>query len=173
MKKLIILLISAVLFISLSACSPKTADANSLISQAILAEPGLPAGTVYSSTATEGEGGYITDQLLTDMYGGDDCQPPSALGLTSEYAFFLADSQHPCEIDLFLCTSSSDAQDLALLCCRRLEMLKSVWKDNEKYAKYAESGKVTICGHGANRAVVLAFSSDPDAVISKVERCLG
>lgn len=152
-----ILLIFAAL-LSLCACAhaDKTVPCVDIVKAVTNIEIGLPAGKIYSSTADEGEEGYIPDSLLSSLFG--EGKHISLFDGWIDCAFFMPSSAHPCEIVAILCDTPVTADDTARLLYRRLNTVKTV-KSEEKYANYIDNAEVNVC----HNYVLLIISADTNA----------
>ena len=156
-KVLAIILLVATLC-SLPACvsSGNTATSVDIVKAITASEIGLPAGKLYSSSAREGESGYISESLLNSLFGNGS--RPALLDGWIDYAFFMPTSSHPCEFVAILCDTPTTATDTARLLCARLNTIKRV-KTDSQYAHYLDNAEVTIC----RNYVLLIISSDTEA----------
>ena len=124
-KALISFLLIASALLSSCAYSSEIIPCRDIISELTSLEIGLPAGKIYSATAGEGEEGYISDSLLTSLFGGD---MNTLIDGWLDYAFFLPSGNHPCEFIVILCDTPTTAKDTARLLSRRLNTLRTANK---------------------------------------------
>ena len=89
------------------------------------------------------------------------------LSLVEDYGIFLSTAQHPCEFAVFCTYARSDTDDVAAMCCARLDDLRIHYKDTP-YAAYLASARVVVSG----KYVLLLISSDPDHALRAAERVL-
>ena len=142
--------------LSLISCSKEKPSTQSILNHLIKNEVSLPSGRVYLSTAPEGSDFYVSDSLLSALYGGGSTPIESKLWI--EYSIFLSTTAHPCEFAVFLCTDTNGASDTAKMLCRRLDILKSAWLDSE-YSAYVESAEITVL----KNYCIFTISSDSKA----------
>ena len=116
-------------------------------------EIGLPAGKFYSLSATESDGEYLSDSLISSLLGGGSY--PEIANDWLDCAFYLSLGGHPCEFDIILCKSHDAAEDTARLLNARLSAIK-ITKTAHEYAKMIENAKVTVTGNYA----ILIISTD-------------
>lgn len=153
----LIMCLSALLT-SLSGCAAKTAP-EKVVSALCENEIGLGGGRIYYFSAHEGDEGYLPDDMLLSLYGFD-----RGLSGLSDGAIYLSGFYHPCEFAVFVCESTSTAEDVALCLRNRIDTLRksaalaAPFCDMtvEEYRAYIESAAVVISG----RYVALIISSD-------------
>lgn len=124
-KALISFLLIASALLSSCAYSSEIIPCRDIISELTSLEIGLPAGKIYSASAGEGENGYISDSLLTSLFGGE---MNTLIDGWLDYAFFLPSGSHPCEFIVILCDTPTTAKDTARLLSRRLNTLRTANK---------------------------------------------
>lgn len=143
---------------SLSDCAAKTAP-EEVVSALCENEIGLGGGKIYYFSAPEGDEGYLPDDMLLSLYGFD-----RGLSGLSDGAIYLSGFYHPCEFAVFVCESTSAAEDVALCLRNRIDTLRKSTvvaapfcdMTIEEYRSYIESAAVLISG----RYVALIISSD-------------
>ena len=156
MKKIISGLI-AVIIIFLSACGVRdTTTAAAIVKGLTDAEIGLPAGKIYSTAADEMDEEYISDSLLSTLFGS--ASMPTVSSDWRECAMFLPLSNHPCEFIVIHCASGDAAEDTASLLSLRLISIKKA-KGGEGANDLLDSSCVTVYKNYA----CLIISSDPIA----------
>lgn len=152
---IIILCITLLCPICLSACAGEMPSAEKILSSLVQNEINLPSGQVYLSTSPEGEESYVPRSLLCALYGGGSLPPEHNDWI--EFAIFLSRS-HPCEFAVFLCDSPQSALDTSKTLCSRLTTLRNFWRDSQ-YSSYTDNAEVIISGNFC----ILIISSDTAA----------
>ena len=165
MRRLVCTLLSVWLICHFCACARTEASVAEVLDAMIGAEIGLPAGQVYLASAPESGEAYLSPDLTAALYG--EGEPPWQLSLVEDYGIFLSTAQHPCEFAVFLTYARSDTDDVAAMCCARLDDLRIHYKDTP-YAAYLASARVVVSG----KYVLLLISSDPDHALRAAERVL-
>ena len=168
MKRLFAIMITATVTLFLfGGCSAKqNPTCRELVEIMTEAEISLPAGTVFSLAAAEGEDGYMSNSLLSSLYGNGEMPPLRECWVDG--AVFLPSNAHPCELAVFLCNSHDAATDTARLLCRRLDAIRMTKGDSE----YAEMiGKATVNVRG--NYVIFIISSDTASAIKAINSALG
>ena len=155
---LALVLCITILALVLSGCSKKTTVEE--IAQALSSAEIGDVGTImYCLSAPEGSEGYLSDEMLLSLYGFD-----RALNGISDGAIIPSSFFHPCEFAVFVCTSTSTAEDVALHFNNRLKLL---WENAatsaelcgmtvEEYREYIANAAVITSG----RYIALIISSD-------------
>ena len=161
----ILLCLALALIIPLTSCvySDEIVPCIDVLNALTEAEIGLPAGKIYSSSAKEGDDGYISDSLLASLLGNGEMI--TLFDSWLDYAFFLPSGDHPCEFVVILCDTPTSAKDTARLLSRRLNTLRSANKasGNREHDAYLENAAVMI-----NRNyVLLIISSDTETLKKK------
>ena len=149
----------------LCACARTDAAPEQILSALLDAEVSLPAGQVYLASAPKESDAYLAPDLMAALYG--EGEPPWQLSLVEDYGIFLSTAQHPCEFAVFRTYARSDTDDLAALCCARLDALRIHYKDTP-YAAYLQEARVVVIG----KYVLLLISSDPDHALRAAQRVL-
>lgn len=163
-KRLLAFLLLSILF--LSACSrTQTACPEQVLSALTEAEIGLPAGQLYLSSAPEDDAAYLSPDLMAALYGQGE--PPWQLSLVEDYGIFLSTAQHPCEFAVFQTYAHSDTDDVAAMCCTRLDALRIHYKDTQ-YAYYLQQARVIVI----DKYVLLLVSSDTENALRAARRVL-
>ncbi len=153
--RFICILICAATILFLPSCGAKERVASlDVVSSLAEGEVALPSGQIYSSTAIEGEEGYISDELLCALYGEGRMPPEREEWI--EFSFFLSNAEHPCELAVFLCSSPDSASDTARLLCSRIDNVGKIWAHDAQYSGYIENASVTVI----KNYVVMCISSD-------------
>lgn len=141
--------LTVLIFFQICACThTNEVSCHEIMSEAMESEVNLPAGTLYSLSAGEGEKGYMSESFLYAMYGDVDTS------LWLDASIYVSSRLYPCEIAVIQCNSPTAAEDMAKLFCKRLTILKNAWDNSEKEYKY--SSEVLIVGN----FVAMVLSSD-------------
>lgn len=120
----------------------------------------LPCGQLYTSSAPEGEDGYISETLIA-AFLGDGTTPPWQANEILSCAFYLSYTS-PMTLGAFRCQTHRAAEDLALLCQERIRLYATYWTDNTS-EDCIGGAKVTV--HG--RDVLLAICPDGRATVRR------
>lgn len=126
-----------------------------ILSSVAEAEIGLPSGKFYSMTAEKGDDEYLSESLISSLFGGGSY--PTVAKDWLDCALFLSIGNHPCELAIILCQNHDAALDTARLLNDRLSAIK-ITKNAPEYAKMIDSAKVTVKGNYA----ILLISSDSE-----------
>ena len=165
MRRLVCTLLSVWLICHFCACARTEASVAEVLDAMIEAEIGLPAGQVYLASSPKESEAYLAPDLMAALYG--EGEPPWQLALVEDYGIFLSTAQHPCEFAVFRTYARSDTDDVAAMCCARLDALRIHYK-NTQYAAYLEQARVVVNG----KYVLLLISSDPDHALRAAQRVL-
>ena len=163
-KRGLALLILCCLLLSVG-CAPSSPAPEQVLCALTDAEIGLPAGQLYLSRAEAHEATYLSNDMLSTLYGNGEL--PWQLSLVEDYGIFLSTAQHPCEFAAFLCYSRSDTDLVAAMCHERLDLLRVHYK-NTQYASYTQGARVAVVG----RYVLLIVSSDAENALRAARRVL-
>ncbi len=155
------------LVLALVSCSPSSASPRSVLGAMRRAEVGLPAGQIYVRLAPQDGEAYLSDELLSVIFGNGSLPPE--IELIADAALYLSYTQQR-EMAVFRCKSTDGTDAIAAMCLRRLDSLKSYWTDEGKSDVGIDfsSARVTICG----KWVILTLCADPDAVLRAARRAL-
>lgn len=156
MKKAAAFLFAILIFLaSLPSCTEQKAppSCRELISVLAEAEVGIPAGRFYSMDAPSGDGEYLSDSLLSALFGGGS-YPKVAEGWL-DCAFFLSLGDDPRELAVILCRDRDVAHDTATALSARLSAIK-LTKTDPQYEMMLQNASVTLVGNYA----LLFISSD-------------
>jgi len=146
-------------------CAQKSPAPEQVLTALVEAEIGLPPGQVYLANAEAHEATYLSDDMISDLYGNGEL--PWQLSLVEDYGIFLSSAQHPCEFAAFLCYSRSDTDLVATMCHARLDALRAHYKGTD-YASYTQNACVAVIG----RYVLLIVSSDAEHALRAARRVL-
>ena len=168
MKRLCAAILTAIVILStLASCADKQKPScRELVMILTDSEIFLPAGKIYSLSATEGDDGYVSNSLLCALYGNGEIPPLREYWIDG--AMFLSSNAHPCEFAVFLCSSHDAATDTARLFCRRLDSIR-ITKGVAQYGEMIESASVTVRGN----YVIFVISSDTASALKAVNSALG
>ncbi len=168
MKRLFsaIMAVTATLFLLVGCAEKQKPSCRELVEMLTAAELSLPAGKIFSLSAAEGDDGYVSNSLLSALYGNGEIPPLRECWIDG--AMFLSSNSHPCELAVFLCSSHDAATDTARLLCRRLDAIR-ITKGVAQYGKMIESASVTVRGN----YVIFVISSDTASAIKAINSALG
>ena len=167
MKKRFFIIFLALSILILSACSNRESDfpiCHDVVNAICDGEISLPAGKIYYKSASAGEDGYISDDMLSATLGGG--KSLSIFELWDDIALFLPSSDHPCEIIAIHCASVADTSDTALLLSSRLSDIKNAKAD--KYPEYFDDCKIFII----KNYVLMIVSSDRENAFKIAKDCI-
>ncbi len=137
----------------------------------------LPDGVLYHRAALPDDPQYLTDTLLSALYGeaargiavapgagtpGIDTTAP-----VNDIALFLSVAPQPVELAVFRCSDVRGTATAAKLCRARLEIIRHAWAGSE-WAGMAEGAVVTVEGS----YVLLVVAEDPDQVVAAARAVL-
>lgn len=144
-----------ILTFSLVSCSrgSETRSCRQILGAMVEGEISLPAGRFYSATAERGDEEYLSESLISSLFGGGS-YPKVANGWL-DAALYLSFGTHPCEFAIILCRDRDVAHDTADLLLSRLSAIKLV-KIDPQYESLLENASVTLVGNYA----LLIISSD-------------
>ncbi len=159
MKRFFIIFLTLSLLQTFTSCG-RSRSAADVVSKIIGAEVGLPSGQLYSFYASEGDEGYVPNDMLLSVYGFD----LDLKGL-EDGAFWLSEGFHPFEAAVFICYDYRSAEDIAIHLKNRLALLQNNAAEAsalckmtvEEYRNYVDHGVVLISGD----CVAFIVSSDP------------
>ncbi len=156
-----------IFFCTLPACgkqeSPKTC--REILSAVTQAEIGIPAGKFYSLSADEGDPEFLSESLISSLFGGGSYPEVAADWL--DCALFLSLGSHPCEFAVILCNNHDTAEDTARLLGSRLSAIK-ITKTSPQYQKMIETAKVAVIGNYA----LLIISSDSENAMKTAKKIM-
>jgi hypothetical protein len=130
----------------------------------------LPDGVTYHRAAPPDSPAYLTDSLLSALYG------EAARGLLEEEdgfaaigdgAVYLSLSAYPCELAVFRCADPATAATVLRLCRERMDTVARGYVGGE-WEALAGRGQAEIAGG----YVLLAIAEDPAAVLAAARRFL-
>ena len=163
-KRGLALLILCCLLLSVG-CAPSSPAPEQVLCALTDAEIGLPTGQLYLSRAEAHEATYLSDGMISTLYGNGEL--PWQLSLVEDYGIFLSSAQHPCEFAVFVCYSRSDTDQVATMCHARLDALRAHYTGTP-FASYTQNARVAVVG----RYVLLIVSSDADHALNAARRVL-
>ena len=167
MKRLLaLILMCALLTLAATSCSQKEKPScRELVEILTNTEISLPAGSIFSLSAKEGENEYASDSLLSALYGNGEIPPLRECWIDG--AMFLSSNDHPCEFAVILCNSHDAATDTARLLCRRIDAIRTT-KNKPEYKELIENATVTVRGN----YVVFIISSDSKSAFKAIKKVL-
>lgn len=135
-----------IFFCLLTSCTEQKSppSCREILSAMTDAEIGLPAGKFYSLSADEGDPEFLSESLISSLFGGGSY--PEVAGDWLDCALYLSLGSHPCEFAVILCQSRDAAEDTAKLFNTRLSAIK-ITKTAPEYEKMIEEAKVTVKGN--------------------------
>ena len=144
-----------ILTFSLVSCSAKreARSCRQILGAMVEGEIGLPAGRFYSQSAPKGDEEYLSDSLISSLFGGGSY--PTVADGWIDVALFLSLGTHPCEFVVILCRDRDVTHDTADLLHSRLTAIKLV-KNDPQYESMLQNATVTLVGNYA----LLIISSD-------------
>ena len=114
MRKLLLILLAALIVFSLPSCSERP-DAEAIIFGVVSAVGA--EGVIYSPSRAEGEDGYIDEALFSRIYITDGPMPES-------FAVFLnSHADYGAECGVFVASDAAELARLCEMCTERLELL--------------------------------------------------
>lgn len=128
-------------------------------------EISLPAGKYYSLSAHEGDEKYLSDALISSLFGNGSY--PTVAEDWLDCALYLSLGNHPCEFAVILCRDRDAAEDTARLLCSRLSAIK-ITKTDPQYAQILENASVSIRGNYA----LLIISTDTKNALSVAKKTI-
>ena len=166
MKKYAAIFLSLLLvFLSLPSCQKQEyTDCRQLLDILTEAEISLPSGKYYSLSAKEGDDEFLSDSLISALYGSNALSKISEGWIDcSLYISFLED---PREFAIIYCKNKDYANDTARLLCARLSGIKAA--TDTKYSKMIEEACVSVVGNYA----ILIISSDSATGFKALKRSI-
>ena len=142
MKRFILFIL--ILSLPLISCSQSAKSAEQILASVTQGLSDLPAGHVRILGAPEYDPHYLPISLLRVMLASSEQFEEE--DKISELALFLSETEELCEIAIFCADSSSSAEDLAELCAKRVNMLKSSPSLSKKNKEIAENSKIVLSG---------------------------
>jgi len=165
--RMLCLLCAAACILSVCSCKGAAPTPYGLLVAMQEAEKPLPPGRVYLRSAAVEDGTYLSDELLTALFGNGTF-PPAMDGVCDAACFF--SYTHPCELAVFLCKSLSATKAVSQMCLRRLDTLRQYRSyeglSDAQVNAYLDAATVTVRGC----YVILCVSSDPDAALRALRR---
>ncbi len=158
MKRSAVLFFAILILISiLPSCKSEEPDKScrEILAAVADGETGLPSGKFYSLSAPEGDEEYLSDSLVSALFGGGSYPTVGADWL--DCALFLSIGNHPCELAIILCQNYDAALDTARLMNDRLSAIR-ITKTAPEYAAMLDSAKVAVKGN----YTLLLISSDSE-----------
>lgn len=159
LHKIFILFISVLMVFGLSSCASSEAkSAEKVLYEMIRSEKNLPAGQVYLLKSTPGAPDYLSESLLSALYGNGTL--PEAMGRAEDISMRLSSGIYCFELAVFLCPTVRDAREVADLCLHRIDSMKHFLSANSDRLgidplclENIKKAKVTVIGRYAIMAV--------------------
>ena len=129
------------------------------------AEIGLPAGKYYSLSAPEGDGEYLSDSLISSLFGNGSY--PTVADDWLDGGLYLSLGKHPCEFAVIFCRNRDTAEDTARILSSRLSAIR-ITKTDPQYSKMLENASVTVIGNYA----ILIISTDTKTALSVAKKAI-
>lgn len=174
-RKMLILFLALVILLSFfSSCrignAPKACD---VLSEMLAAAKGLPVGSFYSSKSEKGASNYLSESLMTALYGTDSF--PEVFARAEEIAVWLSSGIYACEFAVFLCSNRRDAEEISDLCLGRIDTMRHFINANSERLSLDPSGsenlknaKVKVVG----QYVIMAVWKDADISINAAKELI-
>lgn len=161
MIKILMVFLAFLLTFAFTSCSSKDPiSAEKVLSEMIRAEKDLPAGKIYSMKSSMGAPGYISESLLSALYGDGSGKIPEVMGRAEDMAFRISSGFCCFELAVFLCPTARDAREIADLCLGRIDSMEHFLNANSEKLGISEScrenirnAQVTVVGRYAVMAV--------------------
>lgn len=142
------------LVLSLVSCSTDDRSTDDILDEMVSVLPSLPSGTVYRSSAQEGDEDFMSGSLAKAMYGeGAD----KMFSTVEEYSVYLSSFAEPYEIAVFKCYSRTDAHGVLAMCLTRRDILQISLRGS---AFYELCDDIRIISRG--RYVIMCLTDSPD-----------
>ena len=156
MKRSLCLLFALVPLFCLCSCGNDEKSVKEIISAMSAAEKNAPAGKIYLSYAVPGEAEYISEKLVTALFG--DGKVPAALEVVDSFAVRLSSFAANYEYAVFKAKTTDDTAEIAKMLRRRADAVKKyagIKKDNGNTSS-DDPAEIFISG----KFVVLLITSD-------------
>lgn len=156
-----------ILLLTLCSCRTTSSDAScqEVLRAMTNAEISLPAGKYYGLSAPEGDEKYLSDDLISSLFGGGSY--PKIAEDWIDCALYLSYGKSPCEFAVILCQSRDVAHDTAALLQARLSAIR-LTKSSPEYAQMLENASITLIGNYA----LLIISSDTETALREAKRAI-
>ena len=161
------ILILCILLCFSASCAEAQASPRTVLAAMCRAEVPLPAGQIYVRLAPQDGEAYLSDELLSVIFGNGSLPPE--IELIADAALYLSFTQQS-EMAVFRCKSTDGTDAIAAMCLRRLDSLKSYWTDEETGDGGIAPGSARVTVYG--RWVILTLCKDPDAVLRAARRTI-
>lgn len=161
------ILLLSLLLCHLLSCSAHPPTARAVLGAMCRSESALPAGEIYVRLAPQDGEAYLSDEMLSVIFGNGSLPPEAEL--IADAALYLSYTRH-CEMAALLCKSTDGTDAIATMCLRRLDSLKSYWigEESAENSMDFDQARVTVCG----RWVIMTLCSDPEAALRAARRTL-
>ena len=149
------LLLVIALCIALSSCARSVPSVSDVLRELQVSCGELPAGWSYRMGAEEGSSYYLPPSVIRANYGED---AEAILGCAEDYAIYVSSFAAPYEIAVFLARTRTHADEIAVLCLARRDLLQELLCETE-YAAMADQ----FCIVQKGRFVIMGLTDDADA----------
>ena len=174
--KILLVFLTSLLIWGLTSCEfGEIRSAEKVLYEMIRAEKDLPAGKIYSMKSTKGAPDYISESLLSALYGNGNEELPQALERAEDMALRLSSGISCFELAVFLCPTVRDAREIADLCLARIDSMKHFFNANseklgihESCAENIKNAKVTVVG----RYAIMAVSPNAEECIKSAKNAI-
>lgn len=157
----------------LSSCFAENKDTSLIIKEMLSLSADLPAGRIYTTKSTPGAPDYLSESLLSALYGTD--KYPRVFSRTESISIRLSSGLSTCEFAVFLCGTKKDAAEIADLCLGRLDTMRYFVKSNSQKLSLSdtnltniENGIVTIVG----RYVIMVVSPNAEKAVDAAKEII-
>ncbi|MBE6538301.1 MAG: hypothetical protein E7671_02420 [Ruminococcaceae bacterium] len=161
---LLAFLLVLLLFSSCSAVSDVSSE--HVLAAMISSAKDLPAGKIYTTASSPGAPDYLSQDLLTALYGSGDY--PSVFERTREISIWTSSGLYAVEFAVFFCNTDRDTEEIADLCLGRIDDMRRFVNENsdklsleQSVIKGLDGAKVII----AKRCVIMAVHSSASIAI--------
>ncbi len=167
MKKLLLFAAFIAVLFSLFSCDGRKVDSANAVRAMLKCEKNLPVGTLYTSHSSPGSHDYLSEGILTALYGDDSC--PAVFERVSERSVWITSGFSAFEFAVFDCAVPADAEEIASLCVRRAENIEySLRHGGNEVTANARKYETYIYGN----TVIFAFSTSPENCISEAKKAI-
>lgn len=167
MKKILLISVLATLLFAFPSCGIREVNSYAAVRAMLTCEKELPVGTLYTSHSSPGSRDYLSESILTALYGVDSC--PVVFERVSERSVWITSGFSAFEFAVFDCAVPADAEEIASLCIRRAESIEySLRRDGNEDTANARKYETYIYGN----TVIFAFSTTPASCISEAKKAL-
>lgn len=159
-KRSLCLLFALVPLFCLCSCGRDEKSVKDVISAMSAAEKNAPAGKVYISSAVPGEPGYISEKLVTALFG--DGKIPAALEVVDSFAVRLSSFASSYEYAVFKAKTTDDTAEIAKMLRQRADAVKNFANNGGSDGKTNSENPAEIFISG--KFVILLITSDNESM---------